>query len=400
MKKLNLPLLLCLIIFGHMVLAQSSTVIKQYIEKYSDVAIEEMLRTGVPAAIKLAQGIHETEAGRSNLVLRSNNHFGIKCKSNWTGESVSHDDDARGECFRKYPNPLDSYKDHSDFLRASSRYTSLFELDPTDYESWAWGLKKAGYATNPKYPQIIIKLIQDYHLQDYTLIALQRNGNSPELLTKSQSNDANSVNQNLYPEGIFKINETKVVFVPKGTSYLAISEQHNVPLHRLFEFNDMQEQEVALSNQLIYLQRKRRTGVNEFHKVSVGETLLDIAQVEGIRLENLLEYNYLKQGMQPKAGELLYLHNKATAMPKLTAQINQLFASIQKHIIAEEKSNSSVERDDYLTHTVQPKETLYSISRKYSITVEDVLKWNDLLTTDLKAGQQLRINKKSVNATY
>ena len=172
MKKHKLLSTILFALVSNFIFAQTSETIRLYIEKYRNLAIEEEIRTGVPAAIKLAQGIHETGAGTSNLVLRSNNHFGIKCKSEWKGESVSHDDDARGECFRKYSDPLDSYRDHSDFLKNRPYYTSLFDLDPTDYKGWAYGLKKAGYATNPKYPQILIKLIEDYGLQDYTLIAM------------------------------------------------------------------------------------------------------------------------------------------------------------------------------------------------------------------------------------
>ena len=172
MKKHSTILIACFLFAASSSFAQSSPVIKDYIAKYKDIAIEEMLRTGVPASITLAQGIHETEAGRSKLVLKSNNHFGIKCKTEWKGESVSHDDDARGECFRKYPDPFDSYRDHSDFLKTRAHYAPLFKLDPTDYEGWAYGLKKAGYATNPKYPQLLIKIIRDYNLQDYSLIAL------------------------------------------------------------------------------------------------------------------------------------------------------------------------------------------------------------------------------------
>jgi len=151
---------------------QSTDAILAYISRYKELAISEMKRTGVPAAITLAQGIHETEAGTSVLVKKSNNHFGIKCKDEWRGQSVSHDDDARGECFRKYTAAEDSYRDHSDFLKNRPNYASLFTLDPTDYQGWAYGLKKAGYATNPKYAQILIKLIQDYNLEDYTLIAM------------------------------------------------------------------------------------------------------------------------------------------------------------------------------------------------------------------------------------
>ena len=163
-------------------IAQPSADIIEYINKYKQLAIDEMQRTGVPASIKLAQGIHETYAGKSELVLKSRNHFGIKCKATWTGSKVYHDDDARGECFRSYSSPSDSYIDHSNFLRGSERYASLFELDPTDFKGWAYGLKRAGYATNIKYSQIIIKLIEDYNLQQYSLIALGKMQPSDEIL--------------------------------------------------------------------------------------------------------------------------------------------------------------------------------------------------------------------------
>ena len=145
--------------------AQDMLTPEQYIALYKDIAIREMKRMGVPAAITLAQGLLETESGNSDLVKKSNNHFGIKCKSNWTGASVSHDDDASGECFRLYKTAEDSYRDHSNFLRGSERYGFLFKLDVRDYKGWANGLKQAGYATNPKYPQILIKNIEQYNLQ-------------------------------------------------------------------------------------------------------------------------------------------------------------------------------------------------------------------------------------------
>ena len=180
MKKLKFALLFTAAIATAQSFAQSRATITAYIDKFKDIAIEEMQRTGVPASITLAQGIHETGAGTSDLVIKSNNHFGIKCKTEWTGGKVYHDDDARGECFRKYDDPTISYRDHSDFLKTRAHYASLFNLDPTDYEAWAFGLKKAGYATNPKYPQILIKLIRDYNLQDFTMIALGRKQNINE----------------------------------------------------------------------------------------------------------------------------------------------------------------------------------------------------------------------------
>ena len=308
---------------------QRADVIINYIDTYREIAIAEMQRTGVPASIKLAQGIHETTAGTSDLVRRSNNHFGIKCKANWSGESVKHTDDAPNECFRKYDDPSQSYRDHSDFLKGSSRYASLFDLDPLNYSGWAYGLKKAGYATNPKYPQIIIKLIETYELQDYTLIAL---GKIPaienniakttveedkEEVIAAVANRPTLVQRPDYPREEFKINNTRVIYVLAGTSLLAIAQQYAIPLARVFEFNELEPAEILLNDQLIYLQRKRKTGSKEFHTVKERETLKDIAREEAIRIESLLEYNHLQSYMQPAAGEQLYLRAKAPGMPKL-----------------------------------------------------------------------------------
>ncbi len=143
--KRNICLWMFVLLFSGVVAAQKPEIVQDYINTYKQLAIQEMVRTGVPASITLAQGIHETEAGQSDLVLKSNNHFGIKCKTGWQGEKVYHDDDARGECFRSYSKPEESYSDHSDFLKNGSRYAFLFQLDPTDYRSWAYGLKKAGW---------------------------------------------------------------------------------------------------------------------------------------------------------------------------------------------------------------------------------------------------------------
>src|SRR4051794_20661431 len=142
--------------------------IDAYVNSYKELAISEMLRTGVPASITLAQGILETAGGQSDLAAVANNHFGIKCKPEWTGETMTHDDDLKNECFRKYQSVEDSYRDHSDFLKSRPFYAFLFKLDPTDYEGWAKGLKKAGYATNPTYAQQLIRLIVENNLQSYS----------------------------------------------------------------------------------------------------------------------------------------------------------------------------------------------------------------------------------------
>lgn len=404
MQKLKLTFFFSFLLVGFSALAQSS-VIKEYIATYSQIAIDEMIRTGVPASITLAQGIHETQAGQSKLVRSSNNHFGIKCKTEWTGERVYHDDDARGECFRKYNSAYDSYRDHSDFLKNRSHYAFLFNLDPANYEAWAHGLKKAGYATNPRYPQVLIKLIEDYNLQEYTLIALGKKQpaketdvmvvSAPSKPVETQPRAAAKIGEYIvdkilnYPEGVFKINRTRVVLMPKGASYLAMAQEYNVSLARLFEFNDMEPQETATKDHLLFLQRKRKTGNNKYHIVAEGESLHDIAQAEGIRLESLMAYNSLAPALRPMPGEQLYLQAKAPQAPKIIG--DQVMNAIAQTVVTQTNVMEG-SAGMFTLHTVQPKETLYSISKKYNVGVEDIKKWNKLDTNDIKIGQQLRIN--------
>ena len=191
--------------------------IVQYISQYADIAIKEMVRTGVPASIKIAQGILETQAGKSDLVLASNNHFGIKCKSNWNGPKVYHDDDAQNECFRKYKDAQSSYKDHSDFLKSQPRYSPLFDLDPDDYSGWAWGLKKAGYATDPQYAEKLISLIERFELDRY------------------DNNTRFSKATNLI--------EHEVV---KGDTLYSMSKKYNVSIEAILQFNNLIEPTIYL----------------------------------------------------------------------------------------------------------------------------------------------------------
>lgn len=338
-KMKNSSLLFCLLFSLH-VFAQQTDAVKNYINQFKDIAIQEMQRTGVPAAITLAQGIHESGIGQSRLATLANNHFGIKCKSNWTGESISHDDDAKNECFRKYSSPDESYRDHSDFLKSGQRYAFLFQLEPTDYIGWANGLKQAGYATNPKYAPTLIKLIEDYHLQDYTLMALNNNSKPtdskiqetgasivvhPKSVEQTQTNNSissSSKNQPTYPTGLFKINDTKVIYAFSGTSYLSIAEEYNIDLRKLFEINEMKQSEEVEKGGLIYLQKKKTKGEGFFHIVESGETLYDIAQKEAIRLKSLMELNLLTSNVQPAVGERLFLREKAAVAPKLSAALS------------------------------------------------------------------------------
>jgi LysM repeat protein len=330
--------------------AQMSTNGVNYVNAYKTLAMVEEQRTGVPAAITLAQGLHESEAGTSELVKSSNNHFGIKCKDDWKGAVIYHDDDARRECFRSYVTAADSYRDHSDFLRKGSRYSFLFQLDPTDYEGWAHGLRKAGYATNTRYSQILIKLIQDYNLQQYTLIAVGKMAATEEVVPggagaavgtsaaptarpdtaaagsgmgdgrdSGKSDAATAGPQVSYPEGEFQINRTRVVYVQAGVALLSIANQYTIPLGRLLEFNDMKEEEVLVKAQLVFLQRKRREGSIEYHVVRAGEGMYEIAQAEGVRLQDLLEMNQLALGERPAPGERIYLRRSAPTRPKLVS---------------------------------------------------------------------------------
>lgn len=342
--------------------------ILEYIQKYAPLAIREMNRTGFPASIKIAQGIHESGAGKSQLVKKSNNHFGLKCKSNWVGGKVYHDDDERGECFRQYEQAEDSYADHSNYLKSQERYASLFELDPNDYEGWSWGLKKAGYATSPVYAQTLIKYIEAYQLNllnDYATgeeeetdeidlseyfsalneprtngsinkssvvsgpaiedpvktekseekkrnagIRTERNSSATSVQSRSAKSKENTV---------FKINGLKVIEAEKGTSLLALARQNKVQLSSLIAYNDLPSNTTNLKeDQLIFLQAKKKTGRNNFHKVRKGETLYDISQLEGIKLSSLRQLNKLKKGMEPKTGQQLHLKNTAKKRPLLS----------------------------------------------------------------------------------
>jgi LysM repeat protein len=297
-----------------------------YITQYADIAINEMVRTGVPASIKIAQGILETQAGKSKLVAESNNHFGIKCKSNWDGPKVYHDDDAQGECFRKYKDAISSYKDHSDFLKLQPRYTSLFELDVDDYKGWAWGLKKAGYATNPIYAETLIKFIEDYQLNilnDYAedeeqekydlseyIGEITKNGLTPSTVTtKSSSSFSNK--KISYPEDVFKINNVKVIYATEGTSLLAVAKKYKIALPKLLSYNELPKSNSVLKkSELVFLQPKKSVGNKSIHRVKRNESLRDISQHEGIKLASLLQYNQLKANSKLKVGQKLNLKPK------------------------------------------------------------------------------------------
>jgi LysM repeat protein len=392
MIKKIFPLVLMMASFAFNVQAQTITP-EEYIETYKDIAIREMKRMGVPAAITLAQGILESESGNSSLVKKSNNHFGIKCKSNWTAETVSHDDDAVGECFRTYKTSEDSYRDHSNFLRAGKHYAFLFNLNPTDYKAWAYGLKKAGYATNPKYPNILIKNIEKYNLQQYSdsgaadvpKFESDKYKDDPiviekeDVLEKDQPTAAdNNANIGTDPvpdaSSVFSVNGSKCINAKKGTSLLAIATRHNINLKKLLDINELEEDGILEEDQLIFLQKKSKNGEKDFVIAGRQATLYDVAQQNGIQLESLLSYNQLEEDGEVKPGTKLYL--------------KPISQSDQAKLIRDNAAAAKV-----VLYEVKPKEGLYTVAKKNGVTVQQIKEWNNLTSDDLKIGQQLIVSK-------
>jgi len=409
--KFKFPLLLLLTFFCITLYAQKTATLI-YIDQYKDIAIKEMKRTGIPASITLAQGIVESNSGESNLALNFNNHFGIKCKTDWKGETTYQDDDTKQECFRVYPNANASFIDHSNFIKTRPNYAPLFQLDPVDDSAWAIGLKKAGYATASDYAFKLMKVIDDYELsqfnfpelndendttivvkKDTTTIAVIKDTNiavkkdtiiqikaatditntisnqaslpinnikgiessktnatvteikmnsigkdtamvtkpiitvkAATTPTKPLANDstakadvkktivtkADSINSakkpsNSYPDKPFKINQVSVIWAKAGTSLLQIATEHNIPLYKIFVFNDLKETDLLAQDQLLFLGNKKAEGDKSFHLVVAGESLYDISQKQGVQLKKLKEYNPGISSETPATGIQLIL---------------------------------------------------------------------------------------------
>ena len=408
--------ILLLLPFFCITLAAQKTATLIYVDQYKDIAIKEMKRTGIPASITLAQGIVESNSGESNLALNFNNHFGIKCKTDWKGETTYQDDDTKQECFRVYPNANASFIDHSNFIKNRPNYAPLFQLDPVDDSAWAIGLKKAGYATASDYANKLMKVIDDYELSQYnfpelndendtassetivaknatldkkettaslvseapketglrmpekkdTVIALKKE--TPIQVKTATDSASNYINQvslpinnikgiepsktsanvteikmnsigkdttlvakpitpvkdtiakkptSVYPDKPFKINQVAVIWAKAGTSLLQIATEHNIPLYKVFVFNDLKETDLLAADQLLFLGNKKAEGDKSFHLVDGGESLYDISQKEGIQLKKLKEYNP-GIGDNPAAGTQLMLVKPKEQKTKLS----------------------------------------------------------------------------------
>lgn len=312
---------------------------EEYIRKYSKTAVSEMYRSGIPASITLAQGLLESGAGRSRLATEGNNHFGIKCH-NWNGKKIYEDDDRRHECFRKYGSAEESYRDHSDFLRYKDRYKFLFDLDPTDYKGWAYGLKKAGYATDPKYPQKLIKLIEDYRLYEYDTkpasfaeAAVVKEKPSKKRKGDKKVSDTSSVpsvrpqspskietpqpldgkqrevfNFNLSRQ-MYSLNGVPFVYSVEGETYSSIAKDYNLFPKEILNFNDLKQPIELLPGTVVYLQKKKKSSAKglEKHVWEPGDNLWSVSQRYAVQLSSLKKMNGVKSDSELVEGDLITL---------------------------------------------------------------------------------------------
>ncbi len=343
----------------------------EYINRYGSLAVNEMKRSGVPASITLAQGMLESNYGRSRLATQGNNHFGIKCHSDWSGQKIYHDDNHRNECFRSYSSVEESYRDHSDFLVNGSRYRDLFNLSNTDYKGWAHGLKRAGYATDPKYPELLIRKIEEYRLWAYdtgataAAIGAQKpgtgqapgakggepvagNARSPQISGKNvpdstvtpstgtatvaqqsakvadtTGTSAEPGKKAAFPDAEEPIkvislstgektsenNNVEYIIVEAGDTYESLAEKHQLLSWEITRYNDLAPGAPLKPGQIIYLQPKRTKAAQglSVHTVAAGETMHGISQKYAIKLTSLYKMNLMDEGTECRPGQKLRL---------------------------------------------------------------------------------------------
>jgi hypothetical protein len=295
---------------------------KDYIKTFKELAIREMHRSGIPASITMAQACLESENGNSDLSQKSNNHFGIKCKSDWKGEREYKDDDEKNECFRKYRSVYESYVDHTDYLMQTPRYAYLFKLSNKDYNAWAKGLRTAGYATDPNYAARLIKIIEEEGLQvlddvkpeglsDQNIFA--REGKTSSSESKREKDRDAFKNISLNPFGTREIkskNGLDIIYVKADDTFESIAAELGMKTWELHRYNDLgKDAPQPEANTYLYIQRKRCRALKEyeFHTVQPRETMHDISQMYGISMNSLYFKNRMKKGTEPRAGSKLYL---------------------------------------------------------------------------------------------
>ncbi len=317
-------LIICLIALGatSTLSAKSKQTRKEYIDRYKHIAIEHMEYYGIPASITMAQGILESSSGNSELSISSNNHFGIKCKTNWTGRKVYYDDDEAGECFRAYPTVEESYKDHAEFLDSSPRYDSLFAYSTSDYKSWARGLKAAGYATAPHYANTLITIIEDEKLflldQKNGEVKFTNNLYAEEKSPSSQTSEGNKIDPDNYAVTInahkgYNIERTNGLYFTRakaGDSLESIASTFDISAGNLRRFNDLKKGATLSEGDIIFIERKKRAWEGDekrTHQASEDETLYSISQRYGVRLSRLRRYNNFKRDESIKVSQIVII---------------------------------------------------------------------------------------------
>ncbi|RMG85760.1 MAG: LysM peptidoglycan-binding domain-containing protein [Bacteroidetes bacterium] len=424
----------------------------EYINRYKQIAIAEMERTGVPASIKLAQGILESNAGKSYLAQKANNHFGIKCGDNWKGKKVWRKDDdldkhgrLRKSCFRAYKSAEECYVAHSEFLRdpkKRNRYGFLFELDPYDYKAWAKGLKKAGYATSKTYSQKLIKVIEDYELYQYDRMS------SSDIFagnTRPKSKRWKTTTPQIEGLDIRNFNDANLVLTSEGQTPREIAEKVDLKVKCLLKYNEkLEDPDRPLPAETrIYIQPKRNgfRGVKKWHYIKAGETMYEISQIYGVKLSKLYKRNRLPEGAEPAVGERIklrgfkirknevphtryvqpsdgpvlkddkteedpFMDDSETITPdKPTEETTPVTEPAEEEIELEplppiiEPITPETTPDETITpeppaevfHIVQKGDTLYSISKRYGTTVDQLRKLNGLTSNIIHSGQKLRV---------
>jgi LysM repeat protein len=296
-----------------------------YVSIWKDEAIYQMVVHKVPASITLAQGLLESGNGNSRLAVEGNNHFGIKCHSDWTGAKIHEDDETNNECFRKYKSASESFEDHSLFLQ-KKRYQPLFALDIDDYKGWAKGLKECGYATNPKYAQLLINLIEQYELHQYDELALQhiRKNTIPErphgqkhkpVFANTEKKPKNRNNT----EGRTEIsignnravnlssNRIKYIIAKSNDTPESIAKELDMAAWQIKKYNDLSANQTLREGDVVYLQPKRNRAAEAAHVVQPGESLRDISQKYGVKIKKIRQRNELNENVEPKPGTKLIL---------------------------------------------------------------------------------------------
>jgi LysM repeat protein len=358
-----------LLIFGFLFYknAVSQTItVKQYIDTFKNIAMREMLEYKIPASITLAQGLLESGSGNSRLAKQGNNHFGIKCKKDWTGCTILEDDDALQECFRCYAKAEDSYKDHSRFLKENKRYAALFLMDISDYKSWAKGLLAAGYATNQKYADLLISTIERNKLMQYDSMVIS--GYNPYNTQIPANID---IVYNKVPSTVVQQNET----IDK------IANVNNKTINKLIKYNDLNFHSNIEPGDVLYLKPKKRKASVSNHEVKEGETMWEISQKYAIRMSSLYKKNLMDIGTEPQIGVILNLQTKASSRPDTVV-----------------KNVDQPKSENFIIHYVSMGETLYNISQKYNVSVEDIKTANGLKNDQISLGMELKIQKPQKGA--